>query len=221
VLIVCWSAKGGVGTTTTAAALAVVASRVQPAPPALLVDLAGDLPACLGLAEPGGPGVAEWLASGHDVPPDALVRLQVPVTPGLDLLPRGVGPLDPVRAPVLAQVLASSGRTVVVDAGLARHSEVALVFAATSPRSVLVTRLCFLGLRRAAESTVRPSSVVVVREPGRLLDRADVERSLGVPVVAELGLDPAVSRAVDSGLARSRLPRSYLAALTAVSAGPT
>lgn len=217
-LIVCWSAKGGVGTTTVAAALGVAAARVQPRPPALLVDLTGDLPACLGLPEPGGPGVAEWLASGHDVPPDALARLQVPVADGLDLLPRGHGSLEPARAPVLAQVLASSGRTVVVDAGMPRHSEAAAVFARTSPRSVLVTRLCFLGLRRAAEAGVRPSAVVVVREPGRLLDRADVERSLGVPVVAELGVDPAVSRAVDSGLARSRLPRAYLAALAAVSA---
>lgn len=216
--IVCWSAKGGVGTTTVAAALGVVASRVQPSPPALLVDLAGDLPACLGITEPSGPGVAEWLASGHDVPPDALVRLQVPVADGLDLLPRGHGPLDRGRASVLAQVLASSGRTVVVDAGLLRHSAVAEVFAGASPRSVLVTRLCFLGLRRAAEAGVRPSSVVVVREPGRLLDRSDVERSLGAPVVAELGVDPAVARAVDAGLARSRLPRAYLAALASVSA---
>lgn len=217
-LIVCWSAKGGVGTTTVSAALGVVASRVQPSPPALLVDLTGDLPACLGLAEPGGPGVAEWLASGHDVPPDALPRLQVPVVDGLDLLPRGDGELDPDRARVLAQVLASSGRTVVVDAGMPRYSEIAGVFAGASSRSVLVTRLCFLGLRRAVEASVRPSSVVVLREPGRLLDRADVERSLGVPVVAELGVDPAVSRAVDAGLARSRLPRSYLAALAAVCA---
>ena len=217
-LIVCWSAKGGVGTTTVAAALGVAASRVRPRPPALLVDLAGDLPGCLGLREPDGPGVAEWLASGDAVPPDALARLQVPVTDGLDLVPRGSGPLDPSRASVLVQVLASSGRTVVVDAGLLRHDEVARAFAQAAPRSVLVTRLCFLGLRRAAEAAVRPTSVVVVREPGRLLHRADVERSLGVPVVAELGLDPAVSRAVDAGLARSRLPRAFLAALGAVSA---
>lgn len=217
-LIVCWSAKGGVGTTTVAAALGVVASRVRPSPPALLVDLTGDLPACLGVAEPDGPGVAEWLSSGQDVPPDALARLRVPVHEGLDLLPRGTGPLDPARVPVLAQVLASSGRTVVVDAGQPDHADAARAFAASAPRSVLVTRLCFLGLRRAAASELRPTSVVVVREPGRLLDRADVERSLGVPVVAELGVDPAVARAVDAGLARARLPRAYLAALAAVSA---
>ncbi|MEZ5178153.1 MAG: cellulose synthase operon protein YhjQ/BcsQ [Acidimicrobiales bacterium] len=217
-LIVCWSAKGGVGTTTVAAALGVAAARVQPDPPVLLVDLTGDLPACLGLTEPGGPGAAEWLASGTDVPPDALVRLQVPVVDGLDLLPRGHGPLDAGRAPVLAQVLAASGRTVVVDAGLLGRSEVAAAFVAGAGRSVLVTRLCFLGLRRAVAEAVRPSAVVVVREPGRVLDRADVERSLGAPVVAEVAVDPAVARAVDAGLARSRLPRSFLGALAAVSA---
>lgn len=217
-LIVCWSAKGGVGTTTVAAALGVAAARVQPNPPALLVDLTGDLPACLGLAEPGGPGAAEWLASGADVPPDALARLQVPVVDGLHLVPRGRGPLDPERAPVLAQLLAASGRTVVVDAGLLRGAEAAEAFVAGAARSVLVTRLCFLGLRRAAAAEVRPSAVVVVREPGRVLDRADVERSLGVPVVAEVAVDPAVARAVDAGLARSRLPRAFLGALAAVSA---
>lgn len=217
-LIVCWSAKGGVGTTTVAAALGVAAARVQPRPPALLVDLSGDLPACLGMDEPGGPGAAEWLASGPDVPPDALARLQVPVVDGLQLLPRGHGPLAPDRAPVLAQVLASSDRTVVVDAGMADRSEVSAAFVAGAARSVLVTRLCFLGLRRAAAVALRPSAVVVVREPGRVLDRADVERSLGVPVVAEVAVDPAVARAVDAGLARSRLPRAYLSALAAVSA---
>ena len=217
-LIVCWSAKGGVGTTTVAAALGVASARVQPRPPSLLVDLTGDLPACLGLAEPEGPGVAEWLASGHDVPPDALARLQVPVVDGLELLPRGAGPLDPSRAAVLAQVLASSERTVVVDAGRPCPSSAAAVLASSSTRSVLVTRLCFLGLRRAAAASLRPSSVVVVREPGRVLDRSDVERSIGVPVVAEVAVDPAVARAVDAGLARSRLPRAFRSALAAVAA---
>lgn len=216
-LIVCWSAKGGVGATTVSAALGVVASRLQPSPPALLVDLAGDLPACLGLTEPEGPGVAEWLSSGAGVPPDALSRLQVPVNEGLDLLPRGSGPLEASRASVLVQVLASADRTVVVDAGMPRRCEVARVFAAAAPHSVLVTRLCYLGLRRAMEADVRPSSVVVVREPGRALHLADVERSLGAPVAAEVAVDPAVFRAVDAGLARARLPRAYLAALAAVS----
>jgi hypothetical protein len=49
---------------------------------------------------------------------------------------------------------------------------------------------------------------VLIREPGRALHAADVERAVGVPVVAELDLDPAVARAVDAGLLAARLPRS-------------
>ena len=47
-LIACWSAKGGAGTTVVTAALGLVLARRHPAG-ALLVDLAGDLPAALGL----------------------------------------------------------------------------------------------------------------------------------------------------------------------------
>ncbi|MFZ2440837.1 MAG: hypothetical protein WAW51_00670, partial [Ilumatobacteraceae bacterium] len=60
VMFLCWSAKGGSGTTVVSAALALVLSHRRPA---LLVDLAGDAPAALGIAEPAGPGVADWLAS--------------------------------------------------------------------------------------------------------------------------------------------------------------
>jgi len=48
VLIACWSTKGGAGTTVVTAALGLVLARRHPAG-ALLVDLAGDLPAALGL----------------------------------------------------------------------------------------------------------------------------------------------------------------------------
>ena len=59
-MFLCWSAKGGSGTTVVAAALALVLARQQPT---TLVDLAGDIPAALGLPQPSGPGVADWLAS--------------------------------------------------------------------------------------------------------------------------------------------------------------
>lgn len=77
-LVACWSAKGGSGTTVVAAALAIVLARRSPAG-ALLVDLDGDLPAALGLPEPVRPGVAEWLAAGAEVPPDGLRRLEIDV----------------------------------------------------------------------------------------------------------------------------------------------
>jgi hypothetical protein len=190
----------------------------------LLVDLAGDQPALLGLPEPVGPGVAEWLAAGPAVPPDALARLEEPVLPGLHLLHRGAGPLHPASGSLLVQVLASSGRDVVVDCGTlatggARsdaHQAVAEQVAAEASRSLLVARPCFLSMRRAARAPLCPSGVVVVRDPARALSDADVARQVGAPLVASLAVDPAVARAVDCGLLVSRLPRGFAEALRAL-----
>ena len=60
-MIVCWSVKGGSGTTVVASTLALV-HAAQSSRGALIVDLAGDVPAVLGLAEPTGIGASEWLA---------------------------------------------------------------------------------------------------------------------------------------------------------------
>ncbi|QXC60094.1 hypothetical protein KSP35_17265 [Aquihabitans sp. G128] len=217
-VITCWSVKGGVGTTTVAVALALAGARpsADRPSPVTLVDLAGDVPACLGLPEPSGPGVAEWLDAGPEVPPDSLARLAVPVGPGLELLPRGRAPLVGPRGPVLLQLLAATGRVVVVDAGTVDGAPVARAFAAESDRSLLVTRACTLAVRRALAAPVRPSGLVVVRDPGRALSTADVEAALGAPAVAELAVDPAVARAVDAGLVRARLPRSLVGAVSAL-----
>ena len=59
-----------------------------------------------------------------------------------------------------------------------------------------------------AIGVVGSQSMVVVTEPGRALGAAEVEQVVGAPVVAEVGWDPAVARAVDAGLMASRLPRS-------------
>jgi len=59
--------------------------------------------------------------------------------------------------------------------------------------------------------------VVLVRDPGRAVRSADVAVVVGAPVVAEVAVDPAVARAVDAGLARTRLPRAHLDALGAAS----
>ena len=65
-LIACWSAKGGSGTTVVSVALGLLLARGAPGG-ALIVDLAGDVPAALGMAEPSGAGVTDWLAAGADV----------------------------------------------------------------------------------------------------------------------------------------------------------
>ena len=75
-------------------------------------------------------------------------------------------------------------------------------------QSLLIIRPCFMAIRRAQRLTIRPTGIVLVDEPGRALTSTDVERALGVGVVAEVRLDPAVARAVDAGLLIARLPRS-------------
>lgn len=205
-LVACWSSKGGAGTTVVAASLALLLAQRSPNG-AVLADLAGDAPAALGLPEPNAPGLAEWLRAGSEVPPDALARLEQSVGRGLALLPRGSGTLDPSRGEVLTALLGTDPRPVVVDCG-ADPDGVGLHLAAGATRSVLVTRACFLALRRVLSAPLRPSEIVLLTEPGRSLSRRDVEDCVGAPVVAEVAVDPAVARAVDAGLLASRLPRA-------------
>jgi hypothetical protein len=206
VLVACWSVKGGSGTTVVACSLALVLAAREPSG-AMLADLEGDVPATLGLVEPESPGLAGWLAAGEEVPADALARLEVEAAGRLSLLSRGPGSLRPDRAEVLAAILERRTRPVVADCGT-RPSGTAEVLVKAASRSLLVIRECYLALRRAAGSPLRPSAVVVVREPGRSLDRRDVERVVGAPVVAEVEVDTAIARAVDAGLlASTRLPR--------------
>jgi hypothetical protein len=216
-LLACWAAKGGCGTTVVSTALALVLSRGAPSG-ALLADLAGDVPAVLGLPDPTGPGLAEWLAAGEGVPPDALGRLEVEGPAGLRVLPWAGGPPtagDPPpteRATVLAAVLAADPRPTVVDCGTGPVGP-GLVAASAATTSLLVLRPCYLALRRALAAPLRPSGVVLVAEPGRALGAAEVEDVLGVPVRAVVAHDAAVARAVDAGSLGGRLPRRLERAL--------
>jgi hypothetical protein len=220
-LISVWSAKGGVGTTVVAAALAVCLARREPGG-ILLIDLAGDLPTVLGSPEPAGPALADWLASGGEVPTDALGRLEHPVGPGLGLIHRGAGPLRHERGPLLARLLAAEPRTVVADCGVVEPTAglddraddapdgahpPSRVLAAAAPTSLLVTRPCFLAMRRASALDLRPTGVVLVVEDGRAITAADIESVVGAAVVARVRLSPAVARAVDAGLLASAMPR--------------
>lgn len=208
-LITCWSVKGGVGTTVVSSALATTLARVHAlAGGALLVDLAGDVPATLGLPDPGDPGLTDWLGAGPDVAADALARLEVSVAPDLALLPRGRGAAGSrERHEVLVRLLAADPRPVVVDAGVVGADGAALPLVAEATRSLLVTRACYLALRRAVDLPVRPSGVVLLREPGRAITLAEVEAVVGAPVVADVPVDPSVARAVDAGVLAHRVPR--------------
>lgn len=200
-VVTCWSVKGGSGTSVVAAALAVCLAESAAV---LAVDLAGDLPSVLGVQAPDGPGVVDWMHAGAGVGGAALGALAVEAGQGLRVLPRGRGSIgDEARWQALADVLATTAGVVVVDTG--SHPPHAAL-AAVSAESLLVLRPCFLGLRRASLCTAMPTGVVLVVEPGRSLDRHDVERVTGVRVLGEVPLDPAIARAVDCGLLRVRFP---------------
>jgi hypothetical protein len=197
-LTICWAAKGGSGTTVVTATLAL-SNRA----PTLLVDLAGDLPIALGLPVPDGPGIGEWSLSS--APPSRLDSLRVALADGLDLLPRGH------RTPVarwreLGDHLATIPHVVVVDAGTGPPPA---ELRDQADRVLLVTRACYLAVRRAVDAGEVVDGIVLVEEPGRALGVADLEAALGAPVVARVLLDPAVARAVDAGLLLAKLPGAF------------
>jgi hypothetical protein len=225
----CWAAKGGSGTTVVAATLALSSRH-----PSLLVDLDGEIPAVLGLPEPDRPGVGDWLAT--TTPADQLADLLMDIAPRTWLLPwrsngwsdriahRGMH--DAARVDIDAErwrqlgswLVEWTGRwgcEVTVDAGTGQPPA-ALV--AHADRSLLVTRPCYLSLRRAVRGPTRPTGVVLVTEPGRALSARDVEHALGVAVEATVSIDPSVARAVDAGLLQTRLPRVIAKELRSVAA---
>ena len=220
-LTVCWAAKGGSGTTVVSCALALLTAAAsepsgQPTGQAAgqatwLIDLAGDVPAAMGLPEPASSGVHEWVLS-PTAAPQALESFGVPAADGLVLIPRGATTAsgDLARWADLGQYLATGPKHVIVDAGSCAPPP-ALVAAAQ--QRLLVTRACYLALRRAAASPLVPTGIVVVHEPGRALRAQDVAYATQAPVAAELSLDPAVARAVDAGLLAARLPRTLSMAL--------
>ncbi len=228
--IACWSVKGGVGTSVVAALLAHQAASTKSSG-TLLVDLDGDAPGVLGVPEPSSPGVAEWLSAYGEVRIDALRLLEKEVAEGFSILPRGSGPLRyPERAEVMAREFSSEHRETVIDCGCLWRSggdpqelggekpplddiDVKRAVVAQASRSWLVTRSCFLALRRAARAPLQPSGVVLLVEPGRALTPGDVEDVVGAPLVLRVEVDPAVARAVDAGILAGRLPGGLVKAV--------
>lgn len=198
-ITLCWAAKGGSGTTVVSAGLALVSE-----PPTVLIDMAGDLPAALGLGQMGDTGLGDWLAT--DTPAEQLADLTTEIASGVHLLTRGSGPLDGARERLdeLLDHLAGTYRHVVIDAGTTDPDP---LLAERADRRLLVTRACYLALRRALGQHIRPTGVVLVSELGRALRPVDVEAAIGAPIVADIAVDPSIARAVDAGLLAARLPR--------------
>lgn len=207
----CWSAKGGSGTTVVAVALAVLFGR-EAENGSVLVDLEGDCPTVLGVPEPEGPGITDWFAATNAVGVSAIERLEHLAAHKVHLVPRGRRQFTAEqRAADCVNHLRSGDRPIVVDVGRVTGSGdtedlIRRRFLEAATQSLLVTRPCFLSLRRALALPFRPTGVILVEEDGRALGRTDVEDVLGVPVVASVAVDAVVARAVDAGLLAARLP---------------
>lgn len=201
-LVVCWSPKGGSGTSVVAAGLAL-SHR-----PSLLVDLDGDQPAILGRPSDG-VGLCDWLAALPETSDEALGRLEDQIADRCSLLgwgegsPPGSG--SEADAAVLGGALADDHRLVVVDAGRA-ESPFTRSLREAADVSLCVLRPCYLAVTRAVAAP-RPGAVVLVDEPGRALNRADVAAALDVAVDIVVPWDPAIARAVDAGVLAQRQPR--------------
>ena len=198
-LTVCYSVKGGQGCTTVAAGIALI----QPA--AVLVDTLGDVPALLGSPEPSGSGVIDLLASDQPVTVAALERLRVDAGPVM-FVPRGADDAANVAASrwqELGEVLAADAKAWVLDAGTGPAWPSVAV---PDAHALLVVRNCYLALRRAVVSEVRPSGVVLVEDPDRALSRRDVADVLADLPFTAVSVDPAVGRAIDAGVFAARVP---------------
>ena len=196
----CWAVKGGSGTTVVTSTLALESTR-----PALLVDLDGEIDTMLGLPEPDRPGVVDWLLG--DGPPTQLDDLLIDIDDTTFLLPCRLGGTDgptasmplPERWAVLltwfAEWEAHSGGEVWIDGGTGTP---ATALASGIEQRWLVSRACYLSLRRAARSPIRPTGVLFVSGHGRQLRPKDVERSVGAPIGRRLDLTTPI---VDARLA--------------------
>jgi hypothetical protein len=219
-LTICSSTKGGSGTSTVTAGLAglLVLQPSQPLSP-LVIDLAGDLPAIFGVGYPTN-GLAEWLTRSFD---GELGDLFIDCAGSTRLLATGSLTLPESTSSLWNRLSAfvneevSSGHHVFIDAGCQAIPEALLLRTAPhTRRTLLVLRPCYLALRRAMHEATQADGIVLITGGGRVLTRHDVESVLGIPVVAEVPLDPDIARRVDSGLFHSRLPRTLVASLSPV-----
>lgn len=214
-VVVCWSAKGGAGTSVVVAGLAIGSTRRNAASRTVVVDTAGDIPAILAMSEPA-VGVSEWIAQ-----PTAfdLRDLLVERSSNLFVLPLGTSPLPEPRSGSWSRLalelsaMSALGSTIIVDAGNGPPPD-ALVHVAD--RSHVVVRPCYLALRRTKILAERAHSAILVLEPNRVLTASDVASVLDVPIEAHVSLDADVARRVDAGVISTRPPLRLLADLTPV-----
>jgi len=209
VVVAVWSPKGGSGTSVVAAGLGVVLSAGHGSGNARIADLTGDQPTLFGINIDPAEGLADWLAGGAVAPSDAFDRLAVRARPRLSLLPRGG---DTVHLPGdegsgAALAVALDRAPTVIDVGVPVDPAQRGVISAAST-SIVVVRLCYLALRRAAREPLLSTAagVIVVGEDHRAIRAADVSNVLGCPLLGRVRVRPSIARAVDAGLFAGRLP---------------
>ena len=209
-ITVIYAHKAGQGVTTIAATLATLTARAGRR--TLLVDTGTDLAAVLGIREADRPGLAEYLTDTNVT----LADVVTPVSESLDLITRGDQPAELIAA---NYGLLTSGLdrydTVIIDAAPDAHQWVH-----HADTRLLVTRPCYLALRHATGQR-RPSHLVVITEPGRALNPADIEAVTGTPITATVPHDAAIARAVDAGTLSHRPPRNLTRALAPLAAAIT
>jgi hypothetical protein len=162
-------ARGGSGTSTVAATMALLSAEERPTE-----LIARD---------------SEGMA--------ALLGLSVSADLGETVV---VGPSLELRADA-----SGSAAVVVIDGGSDPGASESVP---ADERYLAVRGPCYLALRRIVRAgTPRYDGVILVTEPGRSLRAADVAEVLGLPVVAELAIDPAVARSIDAGVLAARIDR--------------
>ena len=87
------------------------------------------------------------------------------------------------------------------------NAAVARFLIEAADHSLLVSRSCFLALRRIARSPYQPSGIILMYEDGRALVASDIADLGSCPIVLQIEMDVAIGRALDAGLLITRLPQ--------------
>jgi hypothetical protein len=191
-------ARGGQGTSTIAASLAVLAAGHGPT--LLCSDEPAITAALLGVSLP---------LTDDDV---------VEVAPNLDLATAAAGSVTP---PGYNVIVIDAGRIPTGPFDSALGDWAAVDGAGPVEHYAVLRGPCYVGLATLnARYAGWVDGAIVVLEDGRALTERDVTDVLGVPVVATVPVEPAIARATDAGLLLSRLHRLSLRRLAAL-ARPT